>query len=93
AKQCGNLTMESKFSLVSDYLPKISPAVLQEAALCLTGEGHQQNCGDLSTEVYCGSKSNVDALGGYVEDMAMVGLESMQRANSTLEDFVLLCIS
>ncbi|XP_026434220.1 uncharacterized protein LOC113331793 isoform X2 [Papaver somniferum] len=87
AKQCGNLTMEAKFSLISDYLPKISPAILEEAALCLTGEGHQQNCGDLPTEVYCESESNVDVMGGYVEDMAMVGLESMQRANSTLEDF------
>lgn len=93
AKQCGNLTMEAKFSLISDYLPKISPAILEEAALCLTGEGHQQNCGDLPTEVYCESESNVDVMGGYVEDMAMVGLESMQRANSTLEDFVLLYIS
>ncbi|OUZ99616.1 hypothetical protein BVC80_9061g43 [Macleaya cordata] len=87
ANPCGKFTMEEKCHLISERLPKISPAVLEEATLCLTGEDYQQNCVERPTEIYLERKSDLDALGGDIEDMAMVGLDAMQRANSTLEDF------
>ncbi|KAL8200030.1 hypothetical protein R6Q57_011369 [Mikania cordata] len=70
---CGELDMNQKCRLVSDYFPKISPAFLEEALcqICDKGVAQQEN-----------GLSQTDC-----EDVAMVAFDSMHRANSTLEDF------
>ncbi|XP_059640314.1 uncharacterized protein LOC132282600 isoform X2 [Cornus florida] len=82
---CGELDMDMKCQLISEHLSKISAAFLEEALLWLGGEGNEQleNTSPLfhDNKVGCAS-SQSDS-----EDMAMVGLDAMQRANSTLEDF------
>lgn len=37
---------------------------------------------------YCDNKLDLGSSQNYCGEMAMVGLDAMQRANSTLEDFV-----
>lgn len=69
----------SKLSLVSEYLPKISVEFLEEASTWLGPEHGSQN---KNTDLMGHSSSAPNH-----EDVAMVGLDAMQRANSTLEDF------
>jgi hypothetical protein len=57
---------------------KISGSFLEEASLLFNREEAV-----LQTESKLIANSNSD-----LEDMALVGLDAMQRANSTLEDFV-----
>ncbi|KAF6170350.1 hypothetical protein GIB67_043040 [Kingdonia uniflora] len=70
AKPCGTLKLEEKCNLISEFLPKISPALLEEFLPCVIEEeeDNQELCLD--------------------NKMALVGLDAMQRANSTLEDFM-----
>ncbi|GAV69135.1 hypothetical protein CFOL_v3_12636, partial [Cephalotus follicularis] len=69
---CGDLDMHKKLSLVSQFMPKISVDFLEEASLCLSQESDTQ----------MENKQTAD-----IEELAMIGLDAMQRANSTLEDF------
>ncbi|XP_021897607.1 uncharacterized protein LOC110814437 isoform X2 [Carica papaya] len=75
----GELDMVKKLSLVSEYLPKISVEFLEEASTWLGPEHGSQN---KNTDLMGHSSSAPNH-----EDVAMVGLDAMQRANSTLEDF------
>ncbi|CAN6711247.1 unnamed protein product [Malus baccata var. baccata] len=84
---CGELDLGKKCSLVSEYMPKISAAFLEEASKCITGEGHGENC-ENALQFDCGHKLESSSLHTDFEEMAMVGLDAMQRANSTLEDFL-----
>ncbi|XP_028963813.1 uncharacterized protein [Malus domestica] len=83
---CGELDLGKKCSLVSEYMPRISAAFLEEASKCITGEGHGENC-ENALQFDCGHKLESSSLHTDFEEMAMVGLDAMQRANSTLEDF------
>ncbi|PSS36684.1 F-box/WD repeat-containing protein [Actinidia chinensis var. chinensis] len=73
---CGGLDMEKKCQLIHENLPKISAVFLEEAVPCVSEEG---NCEQ--------KKAGAGSMQTDYEDMAMVGLEAMQDANSTLEDF------
>ncbi|KAH9712959.1 ATP synthase subunit b [Citrus sinensis] len=74
----GKLDMAEKCSLILEYVPKLSASFLEEALPRLSQEGTQVNCfrSGIVNENDCGE--------------ALVGLDGMQRANSTLEDFSFL---
>lgn len=76
-QQCGDLDFKDKLSLINQHLPKISDSFLEEASLLFNRKEAV-----LQTESKFIANSNGD-----MEDMALVGLDAMQRANSTLEDF------
>lgn len=94
---CGELDMDKKCSLVSEHMPKISAAFLEEASCWLSREGvtepenkHNgchQNFFDNKLQLDCDNKTNCGLSQTMFEDTAMVGLDAVQRANSTLEDF------
>ncbi|XP_004288181.1 PREDICTED: uncharacterized protein LOC101315089 [Fragaria vesca subsp. vesca] len=84
---CGELDLEQKCALVSGYMPKISAAILDEASGKLTGKGYEENYVEKSSLFDFGHKSKSGPLQTNFEEIAMVGLHAMQRANSTLEDF------
>ncbi|KAB5556485.1 hypothetical protein DKX38_007394 [Salix brachista] len=77
-QQCGDLDFKDKLSLINQHLPKISDSFLEEASLLFNRKEAV-----LQTESKFIANSNGD-----MEDMALVGLDAMQRANSTLEDFM-----
>ncbi|KAG6773523.1 hypothetical protein POTOM_020805 [Populus tomentosa] len=77
-QQCGDLDFKDKLTLINQHLPKISASFLEEASLLFNREEAV-----LQTESKLIANSNSD-----LEDMALVGLDAMQRANSTLEDFM-----
>ncbi|XP_065632950.1 uncharacterized protein LOC112001891 isoform X2 [Quercus suber] len=87
--------MDNKCTLVSTHMPKISVAFLEEASLLITQEGITeaederpcQNVVDNSMQLDCENETYSGMLQTNFEGMAMVGLDAMQRANSTLEDF------
>ncbi|KAL1820400.1 hypothetical protein DCAR_0416733 [Daucus carota subsp. sativus] len=81
---CGQLDMEAKSHLISATLPKISASFLEEASLFL-GEniGEEGFCNGIHSD----QKAVVQSLNSEISDMAIVGYDAMQRANSTLEDF------
>ncbi|KAG4179106.1 hypothetical protein ERO13_A10G085100v2 [Gossypium hirsutum] len=81
---CGELNLDMKFRLLSEYLPKISVSFLEEASQWVrfeTDERDYQEVNDPS------GKKDCLPLQINHEEVAMVGLEAMERANSTLEDF------
>ncbi|KAH7566884.1 hypothetical protein JRO89_XS08G0248800 [Xanthoceras sorbifolium] len=80
---CGELDMDKKFSLISQHLPNISASFLEEASRWINEQGCHDTC--IGSDILKESKS--DYLQSNCEDMAMVGLDAMQLANSTLEDF------
>ncbi|KAF5192598.1 Atp synthase subunit b [Thalictrum thalictroides] len=84
-KPCGTLDLRQKYDLISENLPKISPGILEEAMVSLNEEDKQYS-GEHFTDCCLDSKSDVGSIGTDT-DMPMIGLDAMQRANSTLEDF------
>ncbi|KAM7523760.1 hypothetical protein LguiA_013662 [Lonicera macranthoides] len=97
---CGELDTGMKCQLISDNLPKISAAFLNEASLWLGDEGtanlESKHVGTFAegneqientVPLQCDHKANFGSLESETEDMAMIGLDAVQRANSTLEDF------
>ncbi|MFQ6656888.1 hypothetical protein Gotur_026804 [Gossypium turneri] len=81
---CGELNLDMKFRLLSEYLPKMSVSFLEEASQWVrfeTDERDYQEVNDPS------GKKDCLPLQINHEEVAMVGLEAMERANSTLEDF------
>ncbi|XP_022009714.1 uncharacterized protein LOC110909014 isoform X1 [Helianthus annuus] len=86
---CGELDMNQKCTLISDHFPKISSAFLEEALCQLCDKGEYtffagNAC--IAADSRCDGDKSVQ-LPTDSEDVAMVALDSMQRANSTLEDF------
>ncbi|KAK9949543.1 hypothetical protein M0R45_005061 [Rubus argutus] len=77
---CGELDLEKKCSLVSEYMPRISAAILDEACNRLNCKGYEE----IMLKTLSQSLVNCKLI---PEEIAMVGLDAMQRANSTLEDF------
>ncbi|XP_031251685.1 uncharacterized protein LOC116109593 isoform X1 [Pistacia vera] len=80
---CGELIFDKKCSLISKHLPSLSASFLEEASLWLSQDGTQQNC--IPSSIV--EESECDLLPSNYDDRPMVGLDAMQRANSTLEDF------
>ncbi|XP_048501891.1 uncharacterized protein LOC104895648 isoform X3 [Beta vulgaris subsp. vulgaris] len=86
----GKLSIHNKCTLISQHLPKISPRFLEKALVVLPGEQTGILDDSLSVDL-----NREDANGGchglgtnYASaDVALIGLDAMQRANSTLEDF------
>ncbi|WZZ22707.1 hypothetical protein YC2023_124094 [Brassica napus] len=90
---CGDIDVESKLVLVSDFIPKVSGRFLDEisrsiqrddeAKPLITSSESQKSC------VKRSAMDNVDPYAAQKDQqvVAMVGLDAMKRANSTLEDF------
>ncbi|KAK1301985.1 hypothetical protein QJS10_CPB12g01337 [Acorus calamus] len=83
ARPCGSLSAEKKCHLISSFLPKISEPVLEAALLRSTTTVCSETCADDFT-LFTVDSGNACLLRS---GMPMVGLDAMQRANSTLEDF------
>ncbi|KAL5556267.1 hypothetical protein UlMin_038503 [Ulmus minor] len=82
---CGEIDLDKKCALVSDCIPKISSGFLEKVSVCLS----QTGCQKQDLQLNCENKSDPirDQSRDDFGEMAMVGLDAMQRANSTLEDF------
>ncbi|XP_023636342.1 uncharacterized protein LOC17881639 isoform X2 [Capsella rubella] len=95
AQPCGELDVDSKLALVSEFLPKISGPFLEEISKSLERDDEAKPVKTSSCSK--SPKSNVkrsvmDNADLYTSQkhqqvVAMVGLDAMKRANSTLEDF------
>ncbi|PIA52076.1 hypothetical protein AQUCO_01000156v1 [Aquilegia coerulea] len=85
-KPCGTLDLKQKYDLISENLPKISPAILEETVVSLNEED-KRHCDEHLTECCLADKKDVDSIGTDTAELPMIGLDAMQRANSTLEDF------
>nr|XP_027075294.1 uncharacterized protein LOC113699259 isoform X2 [Coffea arabica] len=83
---CSELDMEIKCQLISEYMTKISTLFLEEALQCIGEEGNE-HIGN-AVPVHCDDEQNVDPSRDNFLDTAAIGLDSMLRANSTLEDFL-----
>ncbi|XWS44958.1 hypothetical protein CRYUN_Cryun15aG0094600 [Craigia yunnanensis] len=81
---CGELNLDTKYSLISEYIPKISVTFLEEASQWVTLETDERDSQEIKNPP---DKANRLSLQINHEEVAMVGLEAMERANSTLEDF------
>ncbi|XP_007047895.2 PREDICTED: uncharacterized protein LOC18611535 isoform X1 [Theobroma cacao] len=85
---CGELNLDNKCNLLSEYIPKISVTFLEEASQWVSLEtderDSQENYVELNNPP---DKTDCRSLQINHKDVAMVGLEAMERANSTLEDF------
>ncbi|CAI9284347.1 unnamed protein product [Lactuca saligna] len=82
---CGELDMNQKCKLISNHFPKISSAFNKESSPQLCDKG---NIGiEASQSHHCDDDMSVGLLQTDCADVAMVTLDSMQRANSTLQDF------
>ncbi|XVF59006.1 hypothetical protein PTKIN_Ptkin07bG0239100 [Pterospermum kingtungense] len=81
---CGQLNLHSKCSLLSEFIPKISVTFLEEASEWISLETHERGSEEINNP-----PDKRDCLSSLVnhEEVAMVGLEAMERANSTHEDF------
>ncbi|XP_024974288.1 uncharacterized protein LOC112512519 isoform X1 [Cynara cardunculus var. scolymus] len=82
---CGELDMNQKCKLISESFPKISSAFLEEALCQLYDKGNFHIEDPLSH--HCEDETDLGFLHTNCADVAMITLDSMQRANSTLEDF------
>lgn len=92
---CGKLDLDEKCSLVCEFVPRLSATLLEEASLWLCrggamkeeNSGCQQNLFGKSLQLSCDQMTYDNLLQNDDKNLAMVGLDSMQDANSTLEDF------
>ncbi|CAH2073261.1 unnamed protein product [Thlaspi arvense] len=78
---CGDLDIDSKLGLVSDFIPKIPGPFLEEISKSI------QRANTTESQKSHVDKVDPDASEKHEELVAMVGLDAMKRANSTLEDF------
>uniref|UniRef100_A0A7N0VLE9 Uncharacterized protein n=2 Tax=Kalanchoe fedtschenkoi TaxID=63787 RepID=A0A7N0VLE9_KALFE len=79
---CGELGFEEKCQLVCDNVPKLSTLFLEEVSASLLGKDK-----DKGLDMFPDKIKDICSLKADFNDEAMVGLDAMQRANSTLEDF------
>lgn len=82
---CCGLDIDAKCQLIVDHVPKFSHAFFEEAVQCTSEQGVEQMVNTCPLD--CGDKIIPDPSKMGSEDMPMIGLDAMQRANSTLEDF------
>ncbi|CAH8281991.1 unnamed protein product [Eruca vesicaria subsp. sativa] len=87
---CGDLDVDSKLVLVSDFIPKVSGPLLDEISRSIQRDGEAKPLSTSSVESHKSCvKRSVDPYASQNDQgvVAMVGLDAMKRANSTLEDF------
>ncbi|XP_015890789.2 uncharacterized protein LOC107425315 isoform X5 [Ziziphus jujuba] len=65
----------------------MSAGFLEEASLCVSREGYKQHTAEKALQLNVEYKSDSDLSQTNFGQMAMVGMDAMQRSNSTLEDF------
>lgn len=83
--RCCELDIGAKCQLIIDHVPKFSHAFFEEALLCASEQVVEQMVN--TSPLDCSDKIVPDPSKMGSEDMPMIGLDAMQRANSTLEDF------
>ncbi|XP_024021811.1 uncharacterized protein LOC21404975 isoform X2 [Morus notabilis] len=83
----GELDLAKKTALLSEYIPKISAGFLEKASVCLSEKGFPQQILVKDSQKNSEDKSTSDLLPTNFEEIATIGLDAMQRANSTIEDF------
>ncbi|KAE8700100.1 polyadenylate-binding protein 2-like [Hibiscus syriacus] len=81
---CGELNFDTKCHLISECLPKISVSFLEEASEWVSLETDERDYQEIDIPP---DKKDCFSLQINHDEVAMVGLEAMERANSTLEDF------
>ncbi|THU52654.1 hypothetical protein C4D60_Mb10t06210 [Musa balbisiana] len=96
---CGVLTMEDRCRIISDFLPKTSSEVLEEAFIFANKEGIEKkenigynlkfHCQQIHTgpSLQSSVEKDLDIDLSKIKETPMIGLDAMKRANSTLEDF------
>lgn len=84
---CGELDFDAKFDLVSEYMPKFSEELLGDVSFLLSNGDYREKEMENILQPYCDNNLDFGSSQNYCGGMAMVGLDAMQRANSTLEDF------
>uniref|UniRef100_M4CXU4 Uncharacterized protein n=1 Tax=Brassica campestris TaxID=3711 RepID=M4CXU4_BRACM len=91
---CGDLDVESKLVLVSDFVPKVSGRFLDEISRSIQRDDEAKPLitSSVESQKSCVKRSAMDNVDPYAAQkdqqvVAMVGLDAMKRANSTLEDF------
>lgn len=89
---CGKLSFDDKCRSISQHLPKISSPLFLEQALGVLPEERTSPVSDSPpTDQVKKNVGGGDCLGSEASsihrDVALIGLDAMQRANSTLEDF------
>ncbi|KAK9678601.1 hypothetical protein RND81_11G222200 [Saponaria officinalis] len=93
---CGRLSVDDKCNLISQHLPKVSALLVEESLVGLPGEnegfeGDYAPGDQVKEEIGGGGGGGRDLVRKFAvdenHDMALIGLDSMKRANSTLEDF------
>ncbi|KAL9266322.1 hypothetical protein AKJ16_DCAP21353 [Drosera capensis] len=82
---CGELRIEDKCRLISESLPKLSAVLLQEETWL---DGRNDSLGGSLPGRVAEEKNGGDVSVGGLNNMGMIGFDAMQRANSTLEDFL-----
>ncbi|XP_048137102.1 uncharacterized protein LOC115738984 isoform X6 [Rhodamnia argentea] len=82
---CGELDMDRKFNLINEYLPKILRTLIKEASHLLDWDDLMKL--ENKDSRYLNQKSNC-SLQTEFHNGDVVGLNAMERANSTLEDFL-----
>ncbi|XWS33348.1 hypothetical protein CRYUN_Cryun22dG0074000 [Craigia yunnanensis] len=82
---CGELNLDTKCSLISEYIPQIRVTFLEEASQWVGLETDERDSQEINNPP---DKKDCHSLQINHEEVAMVGLEAMERANSTLEDLV-----
>ncbi|XP_030527680.2 uncharacterized protein LOC115738984 isoform X4 [Rhodamnia argentea] len=85
---CGELDMDRKFNLINEYLPKILRTLIKEASHLLDWDDLMklENKDSRYFQSKVNQKSNC-SLQTEFHNGDVVGLNAMERANSTLEDF------
>ncbi|XP_064944141.1 uncharacterized protein LOC135585911 isoform X12 [Musa acuminata AAA Group] len=96
---CGILTVEDRCRIISDFLPKTSSEVREEAFIFANKEGIEKkenigynlkfNCQQIHTgpSLQSSVEKDLDIDLSKIKETPMIGLDAMKRANSTLEDF------
>ncbi|CAG7911584.1 unnamed protein product [Brassica rapa] len=91
---CGDLDIESKLVLVCDFIPKVSGRFLDEISRSIQRDDEAKPLitSSVESQKSCVKRSAMDNVDPYAAQkdqqvVAMVGLDAMKRANSTLEDF------
>ncbi|KAI6692110.1 hypothetical protein NL676_019820 [Syzygium grande] len=81
---CGELDMDRKCNLINEYLPKILRTLIKEPSY-LPDQNEQMKLENKDSR-YVNKKTDC-ALQTEFHNVAVIGLNAMERANSTLEDF------
>ncbi|KAJ4840225.1 hypothetical protein Tsubulata_007508 [Turnera subulata] len=85
---CGDLDLNQKCSLLTEYLPKIPNSFLEQASsLLFDSQVPIQVPTERTVEPQSLAGKNRGLLQEDLQRLTMVGFHAMQRANSTLEDF------